>query len=116
MKEKLPGEACSGAGSLVHFMKETYWRSLAGAGILILVHFMKENYLEKPCSSWNLILVRFMKENYWRSLAGAGILILVHFMKENYLEKPCGSWNPYPSAFYEGELPGEALRELESLS
>ena len=37
-------------------------------------------------------------------------------MKENYLEKPCGSWNPYPSAFYEGELPGKALRELESLS
>ena len=36
-------------------------------------------------------------------------------MKENYLEKPCGSWNPYPSAFYEGELPGEALRELELL-
>ena len=36
-------------------------------------------------------------------------------MKENYLEKPCGSWNPYPSAFYEGEPPGEALRELESL-
>ena len=46
----------------------------------------------------------------------AGILFLVHFMKENYLEKPCGSWNPYPSAFYEGELPGEALWELESLS
>ena len=31
-------------------------------------------------------------------------------MKENYLEKPCGSCNPYPSAFCEGELPGEALR------
>ena len=58
---------------------------------------MKENYLEKP----------------FREL---GILILVHFMKENYLEKLCGSWDPYPSAFYEGELPGEALRELESLS
>ena len=52
----------------------------------------------------------------WRSLAGAGILILVHVMKEKYLEKLCGSWNPYPSAFYEGELPGEALQELESLS
>ena len=36
-------------------------------------------------------------------------------MKENYLAKPCGSGNPYPSAFYEGELPAEALRELESL-
>ena len=35
-------------------------------------------------------------------------------MKENYLAKPCRSWNPYPSAFYEGKLPGEALRELES--
>ena len=40
----------------------------------------------------------------------------MHFMKENHLEKPCGSWKPYPSAIYEGELPGEALRELESLS
>ena len=40
----------------------------------------------------------------------------MHFMKENYLEKSGGSWNPYPSVFYEGELPGEALRELESLS
>ena len=50
-----------------------------------------------------------MKENY-------GILILVHFMQENYLDKPCGSWNPHPSAFYEGELPREALRELEFLS
>ena len=48
--------------------------------------------------------------------AGILILVLVHFMKENYLEKPCGSWNFYLSAFYEGELPGEALRELESLS
>ena len=37
-------------------------------------------------------------------------------MKENHPEKLCGSWNPYPSAFYEGELLGEALRELESLS
>ena len=67
------------------------------------MHFMKENYLEKLCGSW-------------KSFAGAGILILVHFMKENHLEKPCGSWNPYPSAFYEGELPEEALREQESLS
>ena len=57
-----------------------------------------------------------MKENYLEKLAGAAILILVHFMKENYLEKLCGSCNPYPSAFYEGELPGEALRELQSLS
>ena len=32
------------------------------------------------------------------------------------MEKLCGSWNPYLSAFYEGELPGEALRELEFLS
>ena len=40
----------------------------------------------------------------------------MHFMKENYLEKSYENWNPYPSAFYEGELPGEALRELESLS
>ena len=60
------------------------------------MHFMLENNLEKPCRSWNFILV--------------------HFMKENYLEKLCGGRNPYPSAFYEGELPGEALRELESLS
>ena len=60
------------------------------------MHFVKENYLEKPC--------------------GTAILILVHFMKENYLEKLCGSCNPHPSAFYEGELPGEALRELQSLS
>ena len=37
-------------------------------------------------------------------------------MMENDLEKFCGSWNPYPSAVYEGEPPGEALRELESLS
>ena len=37
-------------------------------------------------------------------------------MKENHLEKLFGSWNPYPNAFYEAELPGEALRELESLS
>ena len=37
-------------------------------------------------------------------------------MKENYLQKLCWSWNPYPSACHEGELPGEALRELESLS
>ena len=37
-------------------------------------------------------------------------------MKENYLQKRCGSWNPYPRAFYEGELPGEALQELEFLS
>ena len=36
-------------------------------------------------------------------------------MKENYLEKLCGSWNSYPNAFYEGELPGEALRELKIL-
>ena len=36
-------------------------------------------------------------------------------MKEKYLEKPCRSWNPYSSAFYEGELPGEALRELDIL-
>ena len=40
----------------------------------------------------------------------------MHFMKENHLEKPCGSWKPYLSAFYEREPPGEALRELESLS
>ena len=32
----------------------------------------------------------------------------MHFLLKNYLEKPCGSWNPDPSAFYEGELPGEA--------
>ena len=37
-------------------------------------------------------------------------------MKENYLQKLCWSWNPYPSAFYEGELAGGALQELESLS
>ena len=38
-------------------------------------------------------------------------------MKEIYLEKLCEpAGNPYPSAFYEGELPGEGLRELESLS
>ena len=36
-------------------------------------------------------------------------------MKENYLEKPSGNWNPYPSAFYEGELPGQAFEELEIL-
>ena len=36
-------------------------------------------------------------------------------MKENYLEKLCGSWNPYRSAFYEGELPGQAFKELEIL-
>ena len=38
------------------------------------------------------------------------------FMKENHLEKPGGSWNPYPSTCYEGDVLGEALRELESLS
>ena len=44
------------------------------------------------------------------------ILILVDFMKYNHQQKPCRSRNPYPSAFYEGEpLPGEALRELQSL-
>ena len=38
----------------------------------------------------------------------------MHFVKENRLEKLCRSWNPYPSAFFEGEPLGEALRELES--
>ena len=60
--------------------------------------------------------MHFRKENhYWTSFAATGILILVHFMKENYLEKLCGSWNPYRSAFYEGELPGQAFKELEIL-
>ena len=40
----------------------------------------------------------------------------MRFMKENYVEKLCGSWNPYPSEFYVGDLPGEALQKLESLS
>ena len=35
-------------------------------------------------------------------------------MKENHLGKLCGSCNPYPSAFYEEELRGKALQELES--
>ena len=59
---------------------------------------MKENYLEKAL------------RDSWKSF------ILGHILKENHLEKLCGSWNPYPSAFYEGELPGEALQELKSLS
>ena len=75
---------------LMHSVNDNYtWRSFARAKILILVHFVKENHLDKLC---------------------VGILILVHFMKENYLEKLCGNWNPYPSAFYEGEPPGETMR------
>ena len=37
-------------------------------------------------------------------------------MKEKQVQKLCGSCNPYPSAFYEEELRGKALQELESLS
>ena len=83
------------------------------------MHVTKENHLEKPGGSWNPYpSTCYEGEVLGEAFAGAGILILVHFMKENYLEKLCGSWNPYPypSAFYEGELPGEALRELQSLS
>ena len=58
---------------------------------------MKENHLEKLCGSWNPYPSAF-------------------YEGELDLEKLCGSWNPYPRAFYEGEPPGEALRELESLS
>ena len=39
----------------------------------------------------------------------------MHFMKKSHLEKPCGSCNPYPSAFYEGELPGKGFKELKTL-
>ena len=34
-------------------------------------------------------------------------------MKENYLERPSASWKSLSGAFYEGELPGKALREVE---
>ena len=37
-------------------------------------------------------------------------------MKENYLERPSArAGNPYPGAFYEGELPEKAFRELAIL-
>ena len=37
-------------------------------------------------------------------------------MKENYTWKGLqGAGNPYPGAFYEGELPGKAFKELEIL-
>ena len=34
-------------------------------------------------------------------------------MKENYLERPSASWKSLSGAFYEGELPGKAFREVE---